>query len=98
MRNYVPADMQRSDPRVSPLHAPSLAGLAPAYVLTAGFDLLRDEGRAYAEALAEAGVDVVHIEEATLPHGFITMTRICGEARASLEQIAAAIRERTATA
>ena len=98
MRNYVPADMQRSDPRVSPLHAPSLAGLPPAYVLTAGFDLLRDEGRAYAEALAEAGVDVVHTEEASLPHGVITMTRICRESRDSLEKIAKAIGEKTTAA
>ena len=43
------------DPRVSPLYADLPAGLAPAYVATAGFDPLRDEGEAYARRLAEAG-------------------------------------------
>ncbi len=58
------------DPRLSPLQAESLAGVAPAVVATAEFDPLRDEGNAYARALEKAGVRVEHREFAGLVHGF----------------------------
>ena len=92
MRYYVPAGADRADPDLSPLCAKSLAGLPPAYVITAGFDVLRDEGIAYAEALKAAGVEVTHVNESALPHGFITMTRLCSEAQVNLEAIAAQVR------
>ena len=57
------------------------------------FDVLRDEGTAYAAALREAGVDVRHVNEPALPHGFITMTRVCSEATATLDEIAAEIHD-----
>src|SRR5207248_879688 len=57
--NYLgPAKSQASDPRVSPLLAKDLSGLAPALVVTAAFDPLRDEGEEYAKALQAAGTPV----------------------------------------
>jgi acetyl esterase len=58
------------DWRVSPLRAKSLAGLAPAVVCTAWFDPLRDEGKAYADALAAAGVTTKYHHGAGLIHGY----------------------------
>lgn len=65
------ADIDASDPRVSPLLAADFSGLPPALVLTAGFDPLRDEGRQYAEAMRGAGVTVEYREFGFLVHGFL---------------------------
>jgi acetyl esterase len=92
IRTYAPAGTDRSTPDLSPLHAKSLAGLPRAYVVTAGFDVLRDEGTEYADALRTAGVPITHVNEEALPHGFITMTRLCSEAEATIDAIAAEVR------
>ncbi len=69
------------DWRVSPLRAKSLAGLAPAVVCTAWFDPLRDEGRAYAEALAAAGVPTKYHHGAGLIHGYFGLGHASETAR-----------------
>ncbi len=81
---YLRSDADRSDPRMSPLIAESLAGLPPAWVMTAGFDPLRDEGAAYAQAMMAAGVAVKHDNYPGLIHGVFSMTGIIPAARAML--------------
>lgn len=69
-------ESDRAHPKASPLKAASLAGLPPATIVTAGFDPLRDEGNAYAEALAAAGVPVNHIQANGHIHTSISMVGV----------------------
>ncbi len=66
----------RTDPRASPLRAKDLSALAPAVIITAEFDPLRDEGDAYAEALAQAGVRVQHIPARGHTHTTVAMVDV----------------------
>ena len=72
---YVPEDMDLADLRLSPLLAKDFTGLPPAFVLTAGYDPLRDEGRAYADKLIDAGVKTTYVNYPGTIHGFFSMTR-----------------------
>ena len=91
--NYFAGSDQRSDPRASPLLAADLAGVAPAHVVTAGFDPLRDEGEAYAQRLLEHGVPTTLHRERDLVHGFVNAVGLGGRAREATGAFAAALRE-----
>ncbi len=82
------------DPRASPGLAVNLSNLPPAVVATAGYDVLRDEGDAYASALAAAGVAVDHRCYADLIHGFANFAGIVPSARAALREVAQLLRAR----
>jgi acetyl esterase len=69
--HFMPAGTDATDPLRSPILRPDLARSAPALVITAGFDPLRDEGEAYADALRAAGVPVLARRFSGLFHGFI---------------------------
>jgi acetyl esterase len=84
------ADVQ--DPRCSPLLGQDLAQLAPAYIATAGFDPLRDEGEEYAERLREAGVTVALHRHPGLIHGFANTIAIGHVGREAMLQAAGALR------
>ncbi|HLH46984.1 MAG TPA: alpha/beta hydrolase fold domain-containing protein, partial [Acidimicrobiales bacterium] len=74
--HYVPDPERRADPRCSPLLTPDLSGLPPAVVVTAQFDPLRDEGAAYADALASAGNQVRHISARGHTHTSLTLVGV----------------------
>ena len=81
-----------TDWRVSPLRAKDLAGLAPAIVCTAWFDPLRDEGKAYADALAAAGVETKYHPGAGLIHGYFGLGDASATAKAEAQRARADFR------
>jgi acetyl esterase/lipase len=86
------AGVEPADPRLNPLLGTDLSGLAPALVVTAGFDPLRDEGEAYAAALHAAGTPVTLRRKSTMIHGFINMIDISSSARAMFLDVAHDVR------
>jgi acetyl esterase len=90
--HYLPHEADWLDWRASPLLAASLAGLPPAYVITAGYDPLVDEGRAYAERLANEGVKVHYREYPDMVHGFLLMGGVLDTANQAVAECCAALR------
>ena len=83
---YLPHEKDRADWRASPLLAASHAHLPAAFVLTAGYDPLVDEGRAYAERLAQAGVETSYREYPDMVHGFVLFGGVVDTANAALDE------------
>ncbi|MEH2484996.1 alpha/beta hydrolase [Bradyrhizobium sp. AZCC 2230] len=81
------------DWRASPARAESLAGLPPAYVLTAGADPLRDEGDEYAARLKQAGVPVTYKHFPGQFHGFLTMGKLLQQANVAVSEIGAWLKD-----
>ncbi|MDX6263456.1 MAG: acetyl esterase [Kribbellaceae bacterium] len=90
--HYTPDPAIRKNPMVSPIYADDLSGVAPAHVVTAGFDPLRDEGNAYATRLTDSGVPTTHTCEPSMVHGFANILALGGETRAAQLRITTTIR------
>ncbi len=90
--NYLRDRNDAKDWRASPQWAESHAGLPPAFVLTAGYDPLRDEGMMYADALSKAGVSTQYVCFERQIHGFITMGRIMQEANTAVSMCSQVLR------
>ena len=85
---YLGSEADRHNPLAAPLRAADLGEVAPAVVATAGHDPLASEGRAYAERLAAAGVDIAHHHAASLCHSFCSLTGRVSAAAAAFGSIA----------
>jgi acetyl esterase len=91
--HYLPAGVDLSDPRLSPLRADDLSGLPPAHIHTAEFDPFRDEGEAYADALKRARVPVAYTCHEGMIHHFYCMSGAIPNARIVLKGIGNAVRD-----
>lgn len=90
-RHYLPDPRHAADVRASPLRQRELAGVAPATIITAEFDPLRDQGEAYAAAMQRAGVDsALHCWPGQI-HGFMSMQGLLDAADAALDLAASAL-------
>jgi acetyl esterase len=89
---YLPEGCDPRDPLASPLHARDIVGAAPAFILTAEYDTLRDEGEAYARKLIEAGIPVQTRRYCGTMHGFFTMPGTLRLAREALSEVAEFLR------
>jgi acetyl esterase len=90
--HYLGKPQDAEDWRASPIRATSFAGVAPALVITAGYDPLRDEGDAYAQKLRAAGVSVDSVSFGGMVHGFIPMGKLIETGNRAVTLIADSLR------
>jgi acetyl esterase len=92
MRHYIADPADATDTRVCPLRMPTLRRLPPTFVVTAEYDVLRDEGERYVDRLHEDGVAVTFERAGGLHHGFIRLFGILEESGQWIDRIAAWMR------
>jgi acetyl esterase len=90
---YLVSPNQGEDPRVAPLRTPDLSHVAPALVITAEYDLLRDEGEAFAERLRQAQVPTRATRYSGMIHGFQDYRGVVREGWDAIEEIARTLRQ-----
>lgn len=94
---YLPDAADRADPRATPSSATDLTGLPPAFVITAEYDPIRDDGEGYARRLAEAGVEVTATRYPGVFHGFFGFVGMLARTDEALRDAAVALTARLAT-
>ena len=93
LNNYIDSTVHTANPYAFPMRACDFEGVAPAHILTAGYDPLRDEGAAYARRLREDGVEVTHTNYGSMIHGFLNMEAFVDRAYDGVEDIAEQARD-----
>ncbi len=91
-REYLADPAEGSDPYASPLLADDLTGVAPAHVMTAEYDVLRDSGEAYARRLAQAGVEITLHRKLGHTHGSAVLWQTWEPAQAWMDEVVDALR------
>ncbi len=89
IKAYVRDSSDLTNQLASPIYAKDLSNLPPTLIISAEFDILRDEGEIYARKLKEAGILVKYIRYDTMAHGFITANRLVSEAEKAIDNIVA---------
>ncbi len=93
----LPKNLSAAHPQISPLRAADLSGLPPAYIHTAEFDPLRDEGRLYADRLEALGTEVHYTCHPGMIHMFYALGRVIPYSRLAAKLVGAELRERTSS-
>lgn len=88
---YLADPTDADDPLAAPLRAETLSGCPPAVVVTAGHDVLRSEGVAYADRLKESGVETSHFHYSSLAHGFLSLTDDVDRAAAAMDELTSSL-------
>lgn len=91
-QHYVRSETDADSPYVSPLKAADLTGLPPAFIFTAGYDPLRDDGKEYAERLEQAGVQVTYRNYEGMIHGFFWMSGVLDQAKIVMDEVGKEVR------
>lgn len=91
--HYMNRPEDAKHPYFSPYLYQNASGLPPAFIITAEYDPLRDDGKAYAEKLKNAGVDVQYAEYKGMIHGFVTMASVIDKGKTALQDAAAALKK-----
>jgi acetyl esterase len=92
VRCYIEDSERVTEPYASPLHAPDLSGLPPAFIMTCEFDPLRGDGEAYATRLQEAGVPVQYQQLNGHVHPSFAFNRLSASSRQYLREAETALR------
>lgn len=92
-QTYTPNVADRLNPEVSPIYHKDFKNLAPAFILTAEYDPLKDEGKEYADKLRDAGNIVLYKDYKALVHGFFNIPKLSDEAMQAYYDIQAFIKK-----